>query len=634
MLFRSEYHLKAGNADLARGLFEKAVDSEELALYLPYSKDLREALVLEHLGRMDEAEALYRKAAERDILYAVLVLRIASVHPKRDELVQTFTDRVRTMAEAVKNGAKDQVIYVTKKGEPRYLEKVEAADVLPRLRAVEAGDDSKKLRYCYIEDLDLTGVDPATLPHRMQFSQCVIGRVRMPNLDVGQLVISGFVLGDFDVGKTWSGEVNKSIATPGSRFVDLTTRETVFLGRANFQDITVTGRKAAFPLTVFEGPADFRGSRLSAAADFRFSVFGEGANFKRARLERLAYFGASRFRKEATFTEVYSDPPVYFNSVRFEGPVHFDTCEWRRSATFENARFEGPVSFSATKVGGRLNLSRAVLEDTLDMKEVSLGGMDLIGADLQGDARFVDARFDGKVRFSLDDVTRARYLEDPSPLYPLYRDYQGDEDAEEPLATGNSYGVEEVDDLIARVQGNLSFANSVFAGFVIFERVAFGMPGKDTTAEFYNTQFGGETHFERTTWYSSADFTTIYAEELALNEATFHRTLVLDDANVPGRVTLTDACLTGDATISFYGAEIGTFQIDRAQIEDEEGRHRLYYEGCGTGSGAVPDDLRIRRSFRGLTPTDDEIRAACWRDRKSTRLNSSHSSVSRMPSSA
>ena len=162
-------------------------------------------------------------------------------------------------------GAKDQVIYVTKKGEPRYLEKVEAADVLPRLRAVEAGDDSKKLRYCYIEDLDLTGVDPATLPHRMQFSQCVIGRVRMPNLDVGQLVISGFVLGDFDVGKTWSGEVNKSIATPGSRFVDLTTRETVFLGRANFQDITVTGRKAAFPLTVFEGPADFRGSQIGRA---------------------------------------------------------------------------------------------------------------------------------------------------------------------------------------------------------------------------------------------------------------------------------------------------------------------------------------------------------------------------------
>lgn len=611
-LIRAAEHHLSDDPELARALFEKAVDSEELPLYLPYSKDLREALVLEHLGKMPEAEALYRKAAERDILYTVLVLRIASVHPNRDALVKELTDRVRAMADAVKNGAKDQVIYVTKKGDPRYLEKIEAKDILPRLHAVEAGDDTKKLRYCYIEDLDLTGVDPATLPHRMQFSQCVIGRVRIPNLDVGQLVISGFVLGDFDVGKTWSGEVNKSIATPGSRFVDLTTRETVFLGRANFQDITVTGRKAAFPLTVFEGPADFRGARLSAAADFRFSVFGEDANFKRARLERLAYFGATRFRKEATFTEVYSDPAVFFNSARFEGPVHFDTCEWRRAATFENARFEGPVSFTATKVGGRLNLSRAVLADTLDMKEVALGGMDLIGADLQGDARFVDARFDGKVRFSLDDVTRARYLDDPSPLYPLYRDYQGDEDAEAPLATGNSYGVEEVDDLIARVQGNLSFANSVFGGFLIFERVAFGMPGKDTTAEFYNTQFGGETHFERTTWYSSADFTTIYAQELALNEATFHRTLVLDDANVPGRVTLTDARLTGDATLSFYGAEIGTFQIDRAQVEDEDGNHRLFYETCGTGTGPLPQDLRLRRSFRGQDPSDEEIRTACW----------------------
>ena len=52
--------------------------------------------------------------------------------------------------------------------------------VLPRLRAVAAGDESKKLRYCYIENFDLTGVDLATLPHRMQFSQCIIGRVRIP----------------------------------------------------------------------------------------------------------------------------------------------------------------------------------------------------------------------------------------------------------------------------------------------------------------------------------------------------------------------------------------------------------------------------------------------------------------------
>jgi uncharacterized protein YjbI with pentapeptide repeats len=613
----ADVHRDKGNLPLARALYEKAVDAEELAVYLRYSADLREALVLEHLGDAAGAEARYRAAAQSDVLYTVLVLRIASHHPNRDALVSELVARVRTMAEAVKNGATDQVIYVTKKGEPRYLERVANADVLPRLRAVAAGDDTKKLRYCYIDELDLTGVDPAALPHRMQFSQCVIGRVRLPDLDVGQLVVSGFVLGDFDVGKTWEGKVNQSKAFPGSRFEELTTRETVFLGKANFQDITISGRKAAFPLTVFEGVADFRGARFSAVADFRFTVFGEGANFKRARIEKMAYFGSARFRKATTFTGLYAEREVYFNSVRFEGPVHFDGCEWRRAATFEDGRFDGPVSFSSTSVGGRLNLSRSVFADSLDMKEVFLGGMDLIGADLVGDARFVDARFDGKVRFSLDDVTRARYLGDPSPLLSLYRDYQGDEDAEEPLATGSSYGVEHVDDLIARVQGNLSFANSVFGGFVIFERVAFGLPrapgdtGPGTTAEFYNTQFGGETHFERTTWHSSADFTTIYAQEVALNEATFHETLVLDDANVPGRVTLTDARFTGDATLSFYGSEIGTFQVDRAQVEGDGAGHRLYYEGCAFGTGPLPTDLRILRDYRGTPPADAEIRKAC-----------------------
>jgi uncharacterized protein YjbI with pentapeptide repeats len=601
----------AGGAELARALYEKAVDGEELKVYLRYSADLREALVLEHLGDFAGAEARYRAAADTDVLYTVLVLRIASQHPTRDALVDELVARVRAMAEAVKAGATDQVIYVTKKGEPRFLEGVANEDVLPRLRAVAAGDESKKLRYCYIDELDLTGVDPATLPHRMQFSQCIIGRVKLPDLDIGQLAISGFVLGDFDVGKTWEGTVNQSKTAPGSRFEELTTRETVFLGKANFQDITISGRKAAFPLTVFEGVADFRGARFGAPADFRFSVFGEGANFKRARIEKMAYFGSARFRKATTFTGLYAEREVYFNSVRFEGPVHFDACEWQRAATFEDSRFGAPVTFSATRIGGRLNLSRSVFADTLDMKEVFFGGMDLIGADLQADARFIDARFDGKVRFSLDDVTRARHLGDPSPLLSLYRDYQGDEDAEEPLATGSSYGVEHVDDLIARVRGNLSFANSVFAGFVIFERVSFGLPDGDTTAEFYNTQFGGETHFERTTWHSAADFTTIYAEEVALNEATFHKTLVLDDANVPGRVTLTDARFTGDATLSFYGAEIGTFQIDRAQIEGEGGDHRLFNERCAAGEGDLSGDLRILRDYRGSPPETDVIRQAC-----------------------
>lgn len=605
--------LAAGRAEDARTLFEKAVDREELGLYLKMGKTLREALVLEHLGDDAGAEEKYRAAADKDLLYAVLVLRMASHHPRRDALVDEFVARVRAKAEATAAGATDQVIYVTSKGEPRFLEKIAAKDILPRLRAVEAGDDSKKLRYCYIDTLDLTGVDPATLPHRLQFSQCVIGKVRIPDLDVGQLVISGFVLGDFDVGKTWEGKVSQSKAFPGSRFEDVSTRETVFLGRANFQDVTVSGRKAAFPLTIFEGGADFRGAQLNAPTDFRYAVFGENANFKGARVAESAMFGHARFRKDTTFTGLFAERDVYFDSTRFEGPVHFDDCEWQRAATFENARFEGPVSFTATRIKGRLNMSRAAFDAPLDMKEVFLGGMDLFGADLRADARFADARFDGKVRFALDHVTRAHHLADPEPLLPLYRDYQGDEDADEPLTTRSSYGVDHVDDLTAHIAGNLSFANSVFGGFCIFEGVSFGTPGQPSIAEFYNTQFLGETHFERTTWNGAADFTTIYASELALNEAEFHETLVLDDANVPGRVTLTDARFMDDATLSFYGAEIGTFQVDRDQIEDpESGRHRLWYEQCAVDDAPLEGQLRLARRFMDGVYDPDAVRADCY----------------------
>lgn len=611
----ADFHKAAGQADLARSLYEKATDADELAVYLSYGKIVREALVLEQLGDMDGAEKKWRENADRDIFYTIESLRIASTHPRRDALVDELIGRVKAMAARAKAGEKDVTIYVTSKGEPRNLEYVPDADVLPRLQAVAAGKDDQKLRYCYIDKVDLTGVDPATLPHRLQFRQCIIGSVKIPDMDIGQLAISGAVLGDFDVGKTWQGEVNKSATLPGSRFSELTTRDTIFLGRANFQDVKITGRKAAFPLTVFEGGADFRGAVVPAAADFRFSVFGENANFKRARFEHIGYFGNARFRKETTFTGLFSERELYFNSAKFEGPVHFDDCEWQRAASFEDARFDGPVTFTATRVRGRVNMSRAVFSADLDMKEVAFGGMDLLGADLQGNARFADARFDGKVRFSLDDVTRARYLENPDPLLPLYRDYQGDEDAEEPLTNHSSYGVEHVDDLIAVVRGNLSFANSVFTGFLIFDRVTFGAEGKDTLAEFYNTQFGGETHFERTNWYSAADFTTIYGNELALNEATFHRTLVLDDANVPGRITMTDAEFVGDATLSFYGAQIGTFQVDRAQVEDEEtGAKRLWYEQCAYGELQKPeDDLRMRRQFLGMpAPATEDVRSMCY----------------------
>lgn len=609
----ADWHRDHGDVTAARGLYEKAIDGEELALYLRYGPLLHEALILEALGDHTGAEKKYRENADRDILYTILALRIASRLPERDALVDELLERVKGMAARVKAGDKAVVIYVTSKGEPRTLEHVPDDQVLPRLRAVADGDDTKKLRYCYIDKVDLTGVDPATIPKRLQFSQCIIGQVLLPDLDVGQLIVSGFVLGRFDLGKTWEGKVNTSKSFPGSRFQDLTTRETVFLGPANFQDVKVLGRKAAFPLTDFEGGADFRGALLTAPADFRFSVFGADASFKDAHFQRVAYFGNARFRKETTFTGLFAEREVYFDSSRFEGRVHFEDCEWQRQATFENASFLDEVAFTATRIRGRLNLSRAAFAAPLNMDEVQLGGMDLFGTDLQADARFSDARFDGKVRFAPDDVTWSTHLTDVTALLPLYRDYQGDEDAAAPLATGTSYGVTAVGDLVARVAANLSFANSVFSGFCVFERVIFGAEGEDTVAEFYNTQFLGETHFERTIWHSAADFTTIYANELAMNEAEFRRTLQLDDANVPGRVTLTDARFVGPATVSFYGAQIATFQVDRSQVDDPEtGEHRLWYEQCATGAAPLEGEVRITRLKRDRILTDDEIRAACY----------------------
>lgn len=604
--------LVAGDVATARTHFTEALEREEMALYFGKQEPLREARVLELLGDFAGAEAQYQGFLEKDPLHTALALRIASIHPERDRIFAAVVERVNAAVADAQAGTETVPIYVTSKGAKRFLEVIPDDKVLPRLRAFNDGDAEAKPKYCYIANLDLSGVPPEELPKRLDFERCVIGRVTIPNQSIETLVLKGFVLGDFDVGKTWEGEVNKSKTRPGSRFVDLTTRETVFLGRANFQDVSVTGRKAAFPFTVFERDADFRGLRAEAAADFRFSVFGEGANFKRARLGKVVYFGNTRFRAETRFTEMVSDEDVYFNSARFEGPVHFDACEFNHGATWENSTFSDRVSFTTTRVKERLNMSRARFDGELVMKEVRLGGMDFIGSELNGDASFVDASVDGKVRFSLDDVTRARYLTDPSPLLPLYRDYQGDEDAEAPLAIGRSYGVRGVDDLIASINGNLSFANSVFGGFVIFERVQFGRPGADTTAEFYNTQFGGETHFERTHWNSSADFTTIYAEELALNEAVFERTLLLDDANVPGRVTLTDAVFKPGATISFYGAQIATLQIDRSQLVDEAGNHRLWYEACALGRLTPAGDIRVRRQEMSGKVDADAFQASCY----------------------
>jgi uncharacterized protein YjbI with pentapeptide repeats len=604
-LYRAAEHWRAeGQLEVARLLVERALEVEELGRYLDLKGDLREALVLERLGDAAGAAALYEKAIAADPQTAILVLRIQSRHPDRDGLVAGAIADVRARVARAKAG--EQVpIYTTSKGEARYLEVIPDDAVLARLAA-----DHGKLKYCYIENLDLSAVPQAEVPPEIFLSRCVVGRVRIPDRDLGKLILRSIVLGDVEIGKTWSGEVNKSVASPGSRVQEIALRDGVFLGRVNAQDLKVGGRNALFAVAVFEGEADFRDMTVEGVADFRFSVFGGGANFKGSRLSDAAYFGHSRYLAPTTFTGMFSERDLFFDSSHFEDEARFDRCEWVRGATFENATFDGPVSFNASQMGGRLNMSRAVFRGPLTVKEMQLQGMDLIGAWIQGDASFIDVRFAGKVRFSLDDVTRSEYLEDPAPLLSMYRDYQGDKDAEVPLTLRSSYGVEHVDDLIARIDGNLSFANSVFEGFCIFERVRFGLPGRETRATFYNTQFGGETHFERTTWYSLADFTTIFANELSLNEAVFHRSLVLDDANVAGRVSLTDAVFADRADLSFYGAELASFQISHKQVDDG-GEHRLFYGRCAEGAPIDEQDPRIRRVRMDAELDDEGLRALC-----------------------
>ncbi|MCB9777835.1 MAG: hypothetical protein H6742_04665 [Alphaproteobacteria bacterium] len=602
-----------GELDRARTIYAQALEKSELHNYLGYRDGLQEALILERLGDVEGAAAKYREGFVDDVQTTMQVLRIASVHPDREALFQEAVADVKDRVARAKAG--EQVpIYMTTKGAPRFLEVIPSDQVVRRLQ-----QDGGELRYCYIDELVLTEEALARVPESIFLSRCVVGRILIPNRDLDKLILRSIVLGDVDVGKTWSGEVNKSKTIPGSRINEVAFRDSIFLGRVNMQDVKVFGRSALFAMAVFEGEADFRDTVFHGTADFRFSTFGQGANYKGAHMTDAVYFGNTRYSKSVTFRGMFSEHDVFFNSAEFMADANFDRCEWVRGATFENSTFHGPVSFNNSSLGGRLNMSRTVLHDTITVKEMQLSGMDFIGAHLHGDAAFVDVRFDGKVRFSLDDITRAQHLGDPTPLLSLYRDYQGDADAELPLTTKNSYGVDDVDDLIAHIDGNLSFANSVFADFCVFERVVFGLPGQATTAEFYNTQFKGESHFERTVWNSKADFTTIFANELSFNEAEFRDALILDDANVFGRITLTDAEFGDASTLSMYATEIRSLEIDRDHAVRDSAMdwiwqagedQRLFYQICAFKE-IDHDDPRIVRMVRGREMSDDDIREAC-----------------------
>ncbi|MBX2799497.1 MAG: pentapeptide repeat-containing protein [Myxococcales bacterium] len=602
----AEQALEEGDHASARALFEAMLDRMEIRQFLPYRPMLLEALVLEAVGSTDEAAAKYRQGMADDPLRTVLVLRILSEHPDRDALVAEVYERIRQLASDAAAGVRAQPVYVTSKGAPRFLEPMTTQEVVANARA------GKLTRYCYVEDLDFTTVS-GPLPEQIVMDRCVLGRIWGPALSFGKLVIGkSFVLGDAHLGKTFEGKAHASPNVQPSSFEDFSFRETVFMGHAGFAAVETGPGRAYFPMVVFEGSADFKGAEFRGVTEFRFASFGKGANFRLVRMYQPVYFGGSRYRADTSFSSVFSERDVYFNEVTFEGAVTFDDCELSRGATFENARFQGPASFGTSKVGATLNLSRAVFHAPVNVREVEADSLDVLGTHFRDDAWFTDATVHGRARFSLDAVTRATVGEsgDIDHLLSLYRDYQGDEDADEPLTTQSSYGVVDISDLDARIDGNISFANTSFGGYTVFEGVTFGRAEEPSVASFYNAQFLGETHFERTEWNAKADFTTIFGREVAFNEAHFHHSLVLDDANINGRVSLTDATFGAQADLSFYAAEIDSFEIDPDQVRGEDAPHRLFYERCARGL-IDGSDSRIQR-ISGPDVDEGQVRAICY----------------------
>ena len=158
---------------------------------------------------------------------------------------------------------------------------------------------------------------------------------------------------------------------------------------------------------------------------------------------------------------------------------------------------------------------------------------------------------------------------------------RADEDTEEPITTQSSYGVVSLDDLSARIDKDISFANTRFGGFTVFEAVQFGTPGVETVASFFNAQFLGETHFENTVWTGQADFTTIFGREVAFNGAHFqHLAHARRCKRRLGRVTSDrrDVCRT-TRTFRSTASEIASF---RGRPRPDCWRSAVAPTGCST----------------------------------------------------
>ena len=589
LISAGKHWLKEGNKELATAAFTAGLERDELNNYTKFAgTDYGAAVLAELMGDFEGSRKKWRELFQTDVLTAYHMISLKSEDPERDKLLADARAHIEGLVTKAKAG-EQPVVYVTSKGKQRKLE------VISNEEALEKAIAGEKMRYAYIEELDLSN---KTFENPVVCSRCVVGSIKAYGSTFKEMLgFKGIVLGDVHLGKKWKGEVNKSGVIPAAQLETLFLRDSVLFGDLLMDGILIKDRGAVLPLMVVGGSADLRNLETQEGVlEMRYTVIDGELNLRGARVAGPAYFGYTRIGSANLARMLVESNILYFNSARFAGPVVIENSEFKRGATFENATFLKPAILRQSRTGDRLNFSRARMMEGVEFSQIELLHLDFLGTHIKGDSAFTDCVFKGNVRFSLDGLTRRLHLHDIDPLHNLYKLYQGDEDAEQDLTGKSQYGVRRVDDLTASFEGSTSFANSIFEKFVNFERVHFGVKNEADLANFYNTQFKGEAHFELCSFYADADFRTIFGNEMSFNQARFFRSFRLDDANIPGRLTLSGAELRGDATNSFYGARIASFGITFSQLIDEKGDHRLFYEKCvraGDDNAAFLDDPRL-----------------------------------------
>jgi uncharacterized protein YjbI with pentapeptide repeats len=581
---------EAGQEALARACFEAAIKAEELNHYADlHGSPYGDALLAEHMGEWERSRGLWRSLMRQDVVTTWHRLRRLSVDPEREGLLKEARAVIDQLVAEAREG-KEPAIHTTQKGEVRRLKRMSSQEALAAFKAGE------RLRYVFVEELDLSG-EAFSLP--VQCSRCVFGRVSGWGSAFGEELnlARALVLGDVHLGKKWRGEVNKSAFEAPGRASRLYLDSAVVLGSVNLDSVKIEGRVLGLPLMVVEGDLDLRDAQVEGVTELRYAWVGGALLGRGAALNGSNYLGQARFGEVELSRVVVREAPLYLNGVTVAGALRLERAELLRGATLEGARLGGPVSLQHARVSDRLNFSRVRFAQGVRLSQVQATDLDFLGAEVSGAADFSDAVFSGSVRFSPDGLTRRLHLRDAAPLHKLYKQYQGDDDAAQDLTSGSYYGVTHVDDLITHLSGEVSFANTIFEKFVNFEGVRFGVPGARGVANFYNTQFYGEAHFERTRFYATADFRTIFGNEVSFNEADFYQDLLLDDANVPGRLSFSGADLHEAARLSFYGARVDALGLSFRQLrEGGQGAHRLFYERCAVAEDyeeALWEDPRL-----------------------------------------